>query len=371
MAMARRYSRHAALGGLMLVCAGLSACAAGPDYHAPVPLALGVPAAYSVGAASPALGADPRWWAVFGDATLSGLEEQGIRPNLDLAMAVSRLRQAREALVQAGSASAPSASVTAGFTRTQGSNLSVSNFALSGDASYQVDLFGGRARSIEAARADAQASSFSYDAVVISVRAELAYAYFQTRLAQANLANGLLAQQQQRDNLQLAQWRNQAGLIGSLDVELARSQLAQTSATIPQIEASLNTAMARIAVLTGQAPGALKAQLRMAAPIPIGPDSIVVGIPADILRQRPDLRVAERNLAAATARIGVAQAQLNPALALGGTLGTSSASLGGLLDVVSGQAFASLAQTLLDGGRRRSVVRAQCPSSEHLAQIAA
>jgi outer membrane protein TolC len=112
-------------------------------------------------------------------------------------------------------------------------------------------------------------------------------------------------------------------------------------------------------VLLGREPGALKAELAAPMPIPTGPASIAVGIPADVLRQRPDVCSAERSLAAATARIGVAQAQLYPALSLGGNIGTGAGSLGALFNVISGQAFANVAQTLMDGGRLRSQLRAQ------------
>jgi NodT family efflux transporter outer membrane factor (OMF) lipoprotein len=179
------------------------------------------------------------------------------------------------------------------------------------------------------------------------------------RLQQTNLANAHLTQANQAENLQIADWRNQAGLIGSLDVQQARTQLAQTNAAIPQAESSLNQAVSRLGVLLGREPGALKSDLAASAPIPVGPPRIAVGIPADALRQRPDVRVAERSLAAATARIGVAAAQLYPALSLGGSIGAGGGSISSLFDVINGQVFANLAQTILDGGRRRSVVEAQ------------
>jgi NodT family efflux transporter outer membrane factor (OMF) lipoprotein len=181
----------------------------------------------------------------------------------------------------------------------------------------------------------------------------------QVRLQQTNLANAHLTQTNQAENLQIAAWRNQAGLIGSLDVQQARTQLAQTNASIPQVESSLNQAISRLGVLLGREPGALKPELAASAPIPVGPPRIAVGIPVDVLRQRPDVRVAERSLAAATARIGVATAQLYPALSLGGSIGAGGSSFSSLFDVISGQVFANLAQTILDGGRRQSVVAAQ------------
>jgi len=343
----------------------ISACVAGPDYHAPAPAALGVPARFSVPSDQSAQDGNARWWNAFGDPVLARLETEGLSANLDIAVALSHLRQSREALVQARSAEVPTISATGGYSRTQaiagpaGATVSGNSLSLAADASYQVDLFGGRGRSIEAARADAEASRFDYGAVALTIQSDIATAYLQVRLQQANLANALLAQTNLAENLQIADWRNQAGLIGSLDVEQARTQLAQTAATIPQAQSSLNQAMARLGVLLGRDPGALKPDLVTAMPIPTGPADIAVGIPADILRQRPDIRFAERSLAAATARIGVAQAQLYPALTLGGNIGTGAGSFNTLFDVISGQAFANIAQTLFDGGRLRSLVRAQ------------
>jgi multidrug efflux system outer membrane protein len=360
-----RFARLFGLAGLPGLLA-ISACAAGPDYHAPQPAVLGVPPRYSVPSDQTAQDSrNSRWWDAFSDPEFTRLEAEGLKANLDIAMALSRLRQSREALVQARSGNVPTVSASAGYSRTQaitgpvGATLSASSLSLAGDASYQLDIFGGRRRSIEAARADAEASGFDYAAVALSIQSEIANAYLQVRLQQANLANARLSQANQADNLQIAGWRNQAGLIGSLDVEQARTQLAQTAAVIPQVESSLNLSMARLGVLLGRDPGALKVELKTPMPIPTGPAAIAVGIPADVLRQRPDVRSAERSLAAATARIGVATAQLYPALSLGGNIGTVAGSFRTLFDVISGQAFANIAQTIWDGGRLRSVVRAQ------------
>ena len=363
---APRCTRLAALAWLL----ALPACVAGPDYHPPAAVDLGVPAGFSVLSDPSAQSTNARWWDAFGDAELSRLEAEGVKANLDMAMALSRLRQSREALVQARSFNVPTVSATAAYTRTQaiagpaGATLSGDSLSLAADASYQIDLFGGRKRSIEAARADAEASRFDHGAVTLTVQSDIATAYLSVRLQQANLANAFLAQTNQSDNLQVALWRRQAGLIGSLDVEQARTLLAQSAATIPQVESSLNQSLGRLGVLLGREPGALKAQLAAPMPIPVGPASLAVGLPANLLRQRPDVRSAERSLAAATARIGVAAAQLYPSLSLGGNIGLGAGSLRALFDAISGQAFANVAQTILDGGRLRSVVRAQRAASD-------
>lgn len=343
----------------------LSACMVGPDYHTPTPAALGVPPRYSVPSDPSAQSANARWWDQFGDPELTRLELAGLAANLDIAQAWSRLRQVREALIQARSAAVPTISASAGYTRTQvlvapaGANLSGDNLTLAADAAWQVDLFGGRSRAIEAARADTDVSRFAYGAVALTVQSSIANAYLQVRLQQANLANARQAQVNQADNLQIARWRRQAGLIGDLDVELARTQLAQTTATIPQIDSGLNQAITQLGVLLGREPGALRPELAMVQPIPVGPANLAVGIPVDVLRQRPDVRSAERALAAATARIGVAQSALYPALSLGGSIGAGPGTFANPFNLVTGQAFANLAQTIFDGGRLRSLVRAQ------------
>ena len=166
------------------------------------------------------------------------------------------------------------------------------------------------------------------------------------------------------DNLEIAGFRVQAGLVSSIDQEQARASRAQTAASIPSIEQSYNQAVSRLGVLTGQAPGALKTQMATVAPIPQGPASIAVGIPADTLRQRPDVMSAERNLAAATAEIGVAKAALYPALNISGNIGASANVIGDLFKVITGSLFAGLSQAIFNGGRLHAQVRSNEAAAE-------
>jgi len=168
----------------------------------------------------------------------------------------------------------------------------------------------------------------------------------------------------QEENVQIAGWRVQAGLVSSLDVEQARTQRAQTAASVPLLEQSIASSVNRLAVLIGTAPADVADEFVLAAPVPVGPAEIATGIPADILRQRPDVRAAERALAAATARIGVAQAELLPGLSLSGDVGTSSTALGRLGDVITGGLFGLLQQIIFDGGARRAAVRSQEAAAE-------
>ena len=342
----------------------IAGCTVGPSYAPKSAADLGVPSAYSVPAGQGAQEDVTHWWAKFDDPLLGSLVEQGLAANLDIGQAVARLRQARESLVQSRAALLPQISASGGYSRNvnvAGSGIAGQNndsFSIGADASYQVDLFGGVRRGVEAARADYESSGFSLAQVQISVAAEIARNYVLARLAQAQLSNARDSLALQDDNLQIAQWRVQAGLVSSVDAEAARAQRAQTAAAIPSLEASYNSSVSRLGVLTGQAPGALKGAIEAIRPIPKGPASVAVGIPADTLRQRPDVRAAERSLASATARIGVAEAQLYPALSIGGTLDSGGGGIGSLFDVITGRLFANIAQTIFDGGRLRSQVRA-------------
>ncbi|MET0309203.1 MAG: efflux transporter outer membrane subunit [Sphingomonas sp.] len=360
---------------ILTVALPLSACAVGPDYH-PRPAAdLGVPDSYSVPADQKAREDLTKWWTRFDDPMLASLVERAQASNLDIAVAVTRLRQARESLIQSRASLFPSVSASGGITRSEplrggtttttlpdGSVTSFSqgggtSFSLGLDVNYQADIFGGVRRGVESARASYEASGFDYASVLISVESETARNYVLARLAQAQLANARDSLGIQDDNLQIAQWRLQAGLVTSIDAEQARAQRAQTAATIPTLESNYNGYVSRLGVLTGQAPGALKAEIEGVKPIPRGPSEVAAGIPAEALRQRPDIRAAERNLAAATAQIGVATAQLYPSFAIGGSIDSGSSALSSIFDVITGRLFANVAQTIFDAGRNRSVVR--------------
>lgn len=356
----------------------LSACAAGPDYRAPQSAALGVPAAYSRSVGVGASEADlAQWWTRLNDPALSALVDAAVANNLDIVAAQARLRQARESLAQANASFLPQLSGSgsggknyrnqAGGTRVDSSGNVISTgasnwsstYSLGANASWQIDLFGELSRSSEAARADLAASGYDLATVRMTIISELVTNYVQARLAQAQLRIARETQGVQQDNYDIAGWRLQAGLVSSLDEQQARAQLAQTRATIPQLEASLRGSLNRIAVLTGQAPGEATRALETVAAIPVASPDIAVGIPADTLRQRPDVRSAERALAAATARIGVAQAQLYPSLGISGNIGTTSNAFKNLFDLITGGVFANVAQTIFDGGRLASQVRAQ------------
>lgn len=367
---------------LMLTAAlPIAGCAARPDYRAATPAQLAVPDGYSVPATATAENLT-RWWTRFNDPLLTRLVEQAAPDNLDVAQAVTRLRQAREGLVQARAQFLPSLSASGGYSRRQvlrgGSQQtqlpdgtiintgvgSSDNFSLGADANYQLDLFGGIRRSVEGARASYEGAGFDYATVLVSIQAEIARNYILARAAQAQIANARASLSIQDENLEIAGFRVQAGLVSSLDAEQARAQRAQTAASIPQLEASYNSAVSRLGVLTGQAPGALKQDMAAVRPIPRGPAGVGTGIPADTLRQRPDVRLAERNLAAATAQIGVTEAQLYPALNISGGINTAAVAVRSLGDIITGTLFAGLSQLIFDGGRTRAAVRGQAAAAD-------
>jgi len=350
------------------VLAGLltSACATvGPNYKAPTSASLALPGSYASETAPSDPAALQQWWTRFGDEQLDALISRAIAGNLDLAVARSRLRQAREAVTQARADRLPSVGASGQVNQSVDSDGNNGrSYSVGADASWEADLFGGIGRSIEASSAAAEGSAYDLASVRVSIVAEVANNYLQARLAQQRLE---LARQNLAfadENLQIARWRLQAGLVSSLDVEQARTARAQIAATLPSFEQSFSAAAYRLGVLTGQPPAALTTELNQMRPLPQAPAAVAAGLPADTLRQRPDVRSAERTLAAETARIGVAQAQLYPRLSIGGSIGTSALSLGGLANLLTGNLFSSLSQTIFDGGRLRSQVRSQQAAAE-------
>ena len=285
-----------AMSASATLCAFLAGCTVGPNYRAPGITALGVPVTF----AAPATPGEPAdlaaWWGGFNDPLLTQLIAQATVSNLDIAESAARLVQVREQLVQARGAQLPavtgSGGATKNFTRgnsssvvigsgnpstggsvvTTGGSSSSTQLSLGLDASWQTDLFGGLRRSIEAAQANEAGSRFDLEGVRTSVAGEVATNYVQARLAQARLAIARDTLKTQDDNLQIARWRVEAGLVSSLDVEQARVQRAQTASSISSLQTNLVNSTNRIGVLTGQAPGALRQTMAATGPIPHGPD---------------------------------------------------------------------------------------------------
>lgn len=354
---------------LLLACLALAGCATvGPDY---LPPASPAPAAWQGGGAA-AVAEPPqaedlaRWWQRLHDPVLDGLIGDALAASPDLASARAKLREARARRDLAGAQRFPTLSANASGSRSTSSRDSGSGttrdlYTAGFDAAWEPDVFGGQARSLEAAAADLQASAASLANTQVSVAAEVALNYVELRSAQARLAIARANLASQSETLQLTQWRAQAGLVGSLDVDQARSNREQTRAAIPNLETSEAEARHRLAILLGQPPGALAQRLAAAAPIPRVPERVAVGIPAQTLAQRPDVAAAERNLAAATARVGVAEAARYPSFQLTGSIGSEALSLGALGGGASlaRSLLASLTAPLFDAGRLRQQVEIQ------------
>lgn len=350
---------------LPLLCAlQLSACAVGPDYVEPQPPApqhWQTPLAQGLSAQT----ADPArlnaWWRQLNDATLSALIDSAVSGNLDLQSAQSRVRQARaqRGVINADRYPALSAVAGASSTHTDANSSELYNAGL--DASWELDLFGGKRRATEAASAEVQASEAELRDVLVTLLADVALAYLDVRVYQARLASAEASLANQLEALDLARWRAQAGLVTQLDVEQAQYAADQTRAQLPVLRSGLQQSLHRVAVLLGQTPGSVQQQLATAAPIPATPDSLLVGVPASALQQRPDVRQAERLLAAQTAQVGVATAALYPSLNLNGSIGVEALSAGDLFDSGSGISTLAgqLAQPLFNAGKLRRAVNVQ------------
>ena len=318
----------------------LAGCMVGPDYRSPAPQASSQ--APFVSSASPAFTQDQppgRWWSLFADPTLDRLVEQALVANTDLRVAAANLRRARAVLRETRSGLFPSATANASatYSRQSGDQLGFQGVASEGesydagiDVSYQVDLFGRIRRALVASRADAGAAQAAFDVSRITVAAETARAYADACSAGRQLAVARESLRIQEETFELTRRRVEGGRGTALDTGQAGAQLEQVRASIPTLEGQRQTALFRLSVLTGRPPAEFPREVAGCETPPALARPIPVGDGATLLSRRPDVRQAERELAAATARVGVATASLYPSVSLGGSVGTSSTSLSGL-----------------------------------------
>jgi len=312
-----------------------------------------------------------RWWTVFNDPILSDLVERARTGNLDLRQAEARLREARARRGMAKAAMFPTVGANASASRTTaskeaGNGQTTDFYATSLDASWEIDIFGGKRRSIESATATWQAAQESLRHVLVSLLAEVALNYVEVRSYQELLSiteSNVLTRAETYD---MTHWRREAGLTTQLDVDQAKQSLEQVRAQVPTLRTSLEQAKYRLAVLLGQPPGALQDLLAEQQPVPSALAEVVVGVPADLLRRRPDIRNAERQLAAQTAQIGVAKAQRYPSFSLVGTLGLESLEYANLYSASAraAQGLARAAWTIFDGGGIRQNITLQTAKQE-------
>ena len=409
-----RSGQHRVPVSCVLCAAALSAlfagCAVGPNVVRPTPQA---PAHWSARAISAPAAAEPlpaeqsapppspsavteqsaqqaAWWAAFNDPMLTSLVERGQSSNLDLRVAVLRIEEARAQRDVTAAGYWPTLSADASYSRQRlsettptgslfssignirlpgGAAISIPNpysqYQLSADASWQIDLFGRIRRAVEAADASVQVSIEDRRAVLVSVLADVAQDYIELRGAQSRL---LIARENLAtidELLELTRQRRAAGLTTYIDVSNAIAQASATRAELPAFDLQITQSINQLSQLLGREPEALRAELDSVAPVPPVPAQVPIGLPADLARRRPDIREAEANLHAATAQSGVAVANLYPSLTLSAMGGFQSETSSSLVEWAS--RFGSIGPTLdlpiFDRGRWKTVrlydVRAQ------------
>ena len=371
----------AALAALALV----TGCSVGPDYRAPKPT---MPATYSAAAKTNGLTNDPsarleNWWTVFHDNQLSTLIRTAQESNLDLRSAAARVREARALQGITRAPWYPQVGATGDYARARvsknsllGGQLAVQNRPLQNnlfdaalDMNWELDVFGGTRRAVEAAGAEFDAARESAQAVMVTMLAEVGLTYLDLRGAQQEIMLTQENLQTQQDTLALTKDRFHSGLAGEPDVARATEDVAATRARIPPLEEAAERARNRLAVLLGKNPGELAAPLGESAPIPAAAPRVPLGIPADLLRQRPDIRRAERQIAAANAQVGVATADWFPKFYLTGAAGLQSVEASDFLGGSSRywSLGPSIRWPVFAGGRIRQNIRVQNTRQEQAA----
>jgi NodT family efflux transporter outer membrane factor (OMF) lipoprotein len=342
---------YARVGAVAAACA-LAGCTVGPDYRGAPSVAPEATHAASF-VRTPATGivstpAPAQWWLALNDPQLNALIDAALAHNPDVRIAQARLREARSQLQQQRANNAPKVSASAASVRMREPDLSAlsgadgsSQAASAGrgplqlytagfDASWEIDLFGGTRRAIEAASAEAEAVDADLADAQVSLTAEVAQAYIDLRDEQQRLALARQSAQLQQQMLDLTQQRRAGGTAADLDVERLTTQVENTRSTFSPLEAQVAASLDQLAVLTCKPPGALDAELSAAQPLPSLPASVAVGDPSALLAQRPDIRAAERRLASSNAQIGEHVADFLPKVTLLGDLGFTAADPGHL-----------------------------------------
>lgn len=321
---------------VVLCAAATAGCAVGPEYHAPQPE---VPARWSEVSqnTAPAPSVQLPWWSAFNDPELDSLIDRAMRSNLDLQSAETHIVAARANRGVAAGARWPVVAADGSYARERESanaptlgppGESENLFQAGFDAKWELDLFGGARRATEAAQAELESTYFGRGAVLVTLQAEVVRNYIELRARQQQLGVTQDILDVGRDMLSLAQSRYQGGLVTDFDVARVEAEVAEIAASMPPMKTSIRDTMRRLSVLLGQAPGALDEELGVRQRIPVAPDALPTGLPSDLLRRRPDIRRAERQLAAANARIGVATADLYPKFSLLGVVGLNSSAAG-------------------------------------------
>lgn len=354
----------------------VTGCAVGPNYHQPQANA---PARWgeTLAGGETNIAADTAgWWKNFHDAELDSLVNRAVQSNLDLRIAQARVREARAQYGIAIGNLLPTVDGSGSYSRQRVSqnqppysslpkslNIPLENdvYQAGFDASWELDVFGGKRRAVESAKAQVAAAQFGQRDTLVTLLGEVARNYVDARgyQRQLEIARENIGAQEQA--LAITQKRFTNGLVSNLDVQQASTLLSTTRATVPALETSLDASIHRLGVLLGQPPEALQTELSSVAPIPAVPPEVPVGLPSELLLRRPDVQQAERELAAATANIGVARADLFPKFYLTGAAGFQSVSASDWF--TAGSRFWSAGPTvqwnLFDAGRIRANIKVQ------------
>lgn len=369
-----------------------TACTVGPDFVAPKSetppqWAHAAPPQKGAGAAISVAPTNDAWWQSFGDPELSSLIARAGAANLDLKEAALRIAEARlqEKVTAAGELPTLDANASYASTRYSTKTAQGSLFGAFGslkgppgfkypsfpnpydqfqtgfDASWEPDLFGGLKRSEEAGAAETQAAVEQRNAALVSLEAEIARAYMDLRGAQLRLSITADNIKTERETLALTRERQNAKLGTELDVDNAAAQVAATQSQLPLLDSEIDSDINQLSLLLAREPGALKSELETPRAVPAPPPEIPIGLPGNLARRRPDIRVAEANLHAATARVGVAVAQLYPKVTFNASIGTQSEQFPQLASWASRffQIGPSIDIPIFEGGKLRATVHLQ------------
>ncbi|MFY9329454.1 MAG: TolC family protein [Georgfuchsia sp.] len=346
--------------GWFLILITLTGCMMGPDYYAEPP---SVPKQWQAVATTGLPPSDPEdlkfWWKNFGDAELDKLMDQALAGNLDIKIALARIDQARAERRGTRAELFPTVSAKAGVQRQENpfpglaSGIKYDMFEVGFDALWEIDLFGRQQRRLESASAELEAAGEQYRQSLVILTAELSRTYIEFRSLQNQLRITHSNLESQQHTLALTEKLFNEGVSARHDVVRARAQAENTSSQIPALEANLIATLRQLEVLVGRHPGTLKSILNQPGAVPAAPGQAFLTSPADALRNRPDLRVAERRLAAATAMQGAAIAELFPKISLSAFLGLRNTDIESLFKsaAFSYGTAANLMQPLLNFGR--------------------
>lgn len=310
-------------------------------------------------------GVDDHWWRQFSDPLLDSLIVLGIRNNYDLRSAMHRSEMARAAMKQAQAGWYPTVGISAGWTHEQQSGAvgrgtpsaipSDSYFSAGLNASWEIDIFGKVSASVKAGKADYRASRAEYAGAMVSMTAQIASTYFTLRSQQRLLQVAEAHCESQMKIVKIAQARFDAMLASKLDVAQAWQTYYSTSASIPMLESSIHASITALGILIGEFPAQASAMLATPGPLPNWKPMLPAGIPADLLRRRPDIVAAEMQLAASAARVGISKKDFLPTLSIQGSVGTSARDIGDMFgrNSLTWSVAPTLSWTLFDGFARK------------------